>query len=169
MVTTITSRQLKDVLMDSKQPGIKESYFYIESPNNESNLTVLSPGKNGNEFNKTLGFFHRFPGVLIYRCLYGQGIIVIQKNDSDGEAKEFRVVGLRSGVEVEVPSGYGHTIINIGKNFLVTIDNAPKDSKYRDYETVKNKKGLVYYIIDKKGDVGFDSNPNYSFHPQITT
>lgn len=168
MVTAVSTRELKDVLLDPGLSSTKQSYFTIASPDSEENLTVLSTGKIGNEFNKTLGFINRYPGALIYRCLYGQGVIVVQKNDLGGNAKEVRVVGLRPGVEVEVPSGYAHTIINTGRTFLAVVDNLPKDKKYTDWDTIKQRRGLSYYVIDKKGDIGFEKNPNYEFHPQIT-
>lgn len=169
MLTKFTGRQLKDVLMDPESSQIDEPYFIIQSPLTKENLTVLLSGKNGIEFNKTYGFFHKFPGVLIYRTLYGQGIMIIQKNDEMGEAKEVRIVSLRPGVEIEVPSGYGHTVVNTGKNFLVVIDNAIENDENIDSDIVKAKKGLAYYVVDKKGEIAFEKNPNYNFHPQITS
>lgn len=183
MINTVNLRQIQSVLMEpnlEKHSGQKVksltngelhdfAYFTFSSPNTEENLTFILAGKNGLEFNKTMGFAYRFPGVLIYKCIYGQGILAIQKNDELGEAKEFRVVGLRPGVEVEIPSGYCHTLINTGKGFLVTIDNGAKEDKYRDSDGIQDKHGLSYYVIDKKGEIGFEKNLNYTFHPQITS
>lgn len=170
MVSVTKIDQLRNVLMEPKSKKvIKEPYFTIRSNLNKETLTVLDAGTNGFEFNKTIGFFHLFPGVLIYRCLYGQGILIIQKSDESEEAKEVKVVGLRPGTEIEVPSGYGHTIINTGKNFLVMADNTPENGKFIDVEPLKKKHGLAYYVVDKKGDISFERNPNYNFHPQITT
>lgn len=167
MVTTYTHKDLEPVLLEPKSTGVKEPYFIIQGENGE-NITVLSAGKNGVEFNKTFGYFHTFQGVEIYHCLYGQGLILIQRNDGDHDAKEVRILGLRPGSMVEVPSGYGHTIVNTGKNFLVVADNAPQNPKTHDESLVRNKKGFVYYIVDKKGNVSFEQNPNYSFHPQVS-
>lgn len=155
--------------MEPEAEGLEEPYFVIQSPLTKENLTILFSGKNGLEFNKTYGFFHKFPGVLIYRTLYGNGIMIIQKNDEAGEAKEVRIATLRSGVEIEVPSGYGHTVVNTGKNFLVVIDNAIEDNEYINFDIVKAKKGFAYYVVDKKGEIAFEKNPNYSFHPQIAS
>lgn len=168
MVTTIKGEELKDVLMEPKAQTIKQPIFTIRSTTTQETIIVLEAGTNGSEFNKIVGFFHRFPGVLIYRCLYGQGLALIQKNDDDGEAKELRVASLRPGVEIEIPSGYGHTVINTGKNFLVVVDNAPENGQYIDVGAMKHKHGLVYYVVDKKGEIAFERNTNYSFHPQIT-
>lgn len=168
MITQRTRAQLKQVLMDPDSPGVKNPYFMIRGEGEES-ITVLSPGKNGAEFNKTYGHFHNYPGVEIYHIAYGQGILVLQRNDEFGEAKEFRVVGLRPGMSVEVPAGYGHALVNIGKTCLVAIDNSPQTSDAHDFTPVKQKHGLSYYIVDKKGEVGFEQNPNYKLHPQIST
>lgn len=167
MIAKITHRELEEVMMEPDEQGVDEPYFIIQSKESGEHLLMISAGKNGVEFNKIYGFFHHYPQVLIYHCLYGQGILLVQKNDDSGEAKEIRIVSLRPGVEAEIPSGYGHTIINVGKNFLVMIDNALVDGEYLDTEAVKRKKGLAYYVIDKKGDIAFEKNPNYSYHPQI--
>lgn len=167
MITTKTGQELKDVLMDPKATGVKEAYFVIHS--DDQNITALSPGKFGVEFNKTYGHFHNYQGVEIYNCLYGQGILVMQRNDEDGEAKEFKIVTLHPGRQVGIPAGFGHSIINVGKGFLVVLDNAPNSSKAHNYKPVKEKRGFAYYIVEKKGEVGFEANPNYKVHPQIST
>jgi oxalate decarboxylase/phosphoglucose isomerase-like protein (cupin superfamily) len=155
--------------MDPKAPGIKEPYFVIRGEGGQ-NVTILTPGKNGDEFNKTYGHFHQnWQGVEIYNVVYGQGVLVLQRNDENGEAKEFRVVSLRPGMAAEIPVGYGHAMVNIGKTYLVVIDNSPNDPKIHDFETVKQKHGFAYYLVDKKGEVGFVSNPNYRLHPQVST
>ncbi len=167
MIQNLSHKDLESTLMDPHAIGVKEPVFTIVGDNDE-NITVLSSGKNGTEYNKTPGYFHTFPGIEIFNCLFGQGILLMQRNDTDGEAKEVKVVGLRTGVSIEVPSGWGQTIINTGKSFLVVADNSAANIKYHLDEMIKNKKGLAYYIVDKKGNISFEENPNYSFHPQIS-
>ena len=167
MLETTFRQDLKPVLMQPQAGGIKESYFVIYGDN--QNMTVVSPGKNGVEYNKTFGYFHIYKGAIIYRCLYGQGLIIMQRNDEFDEAKEFKIVTLHQGRQVEVPAGYGHCAVNIGKSFLVLIDNSPGNIKFKEKEYVKNRRGFVYYIVEKKGEIGFEHNPNYQIHPQITT
>lgn len=169
MITTVSLKKLKSVVMDPSVLGDGESYFSITDEDTMENITIVNAGKNGSEFNKTLGFVNKFPGVVSYRCIYGHGVIVVQKSDEAGEAKEVKVLSLRPGIGVEIPYGYGHFIANIGKSFLVVVDNAPLDQKYRETEPIIKKRGFVYFIIDKKGDVGFEKNPQYSFHPLIST
>lgn len=168
MIQARNRTELKDVLMDPKAPGVKEPYFVIRGEGEQS-ITILTPGKNGEEFNKTYGHFHKFQGVEIYHVVYGQGVVILQRNDEVGEAKEFKVVGVRSGSVVEIPVGFGHCLVNVGRTYLVTIDNSPQGTRVHDFEYVKQKRGFAYYVVDKKGEIGFEANPNYKLHPQIGT
>lgn len=168
MIKTFKHKDLVPVLMEPRAAGVKEPYFIIQGDNGE-NITVISSGKNGSEYNKTFGYLHNYPGVEVFHCLYGQGVLVMQRNDEENEPKEVRVVGLRPGTIVELPSGYTHTVVNTGKNFLIVADNASTSSSFHNFDQLKSKKGLAYYIIDKKGNISFEENPNYSFHPQIST
>lgn len=167
MVVLKTHKELKDVLLEPLAKGVKEPYFVIRG--RDQSVTVLNPGKNGIEFNKTYGHFHKYKGVEIYNCLFGQGILIMQRNDENSEPKEFKVSFLNAGKQIEIPAGYGHCLVNVGRNFLVVADNAPTDPRLHDYEAVRQRHGFVYYIVEKKGEIGFELNRNYKTHPQITS
>lgn len=167
MFTTKTHQDLKDVLMEPKSPGIKDAYFILPADN--QNIIVLVSGNNGREFNKTHGYFHKSQVAEIFQCLYGQGLLIMQRNDEMGEAKEFKVTSLSSGKQVTVPAGFGHTIINVGKTFLVIVDNVSENPQAYNYKLIKEKHGFAYYVVEKKGEIAFEQNPNYSVHPQITS
>lgn len=153
--------------MEGVKPQIKEPYSIIKE--GEKSIFIVSYGLNGNEFNKTEGYFSSYPGVQIYQCLYGQGVLIMQRNNEISEAKEFKVVTLREGKQIGVPAGWAICLVNIGKTFLVVLGNLDIGSKYIDSEPIFKKKGLAYYIVEKKGEIGFEQNPNYKLHPQITT
>lgn len=167
MLITKTHQDLKDILMEPKALGVKEAYFILATDN--QNITILLPGNNGREFNKTHGHFHKSQVVEIFQCLYGQGLLIMQRNDEEGEAKEFKVITLSPSKQVAVPAGFGHGAINIGKTFLVIVDNASSSPQAHNYKLVKEKHGFAYYVVEKKGEIAFEQNPNYSVHPQITT
>ena len=167
MITIKTRKDLQEVLMEAKAKGIKNPYFVIHG--DHQNITVLVSGTNGVEFNKTHGHFNTYQSVEFYTCLYGQGLILLQRNDERGEAKEFKVITIQQGKQVAIPAGYGHGLVNIGKIFLVVLDNAPNEPKTHDYQTVKAKKGFAYYVVEKKGEIAFEPNPHYVVHPQINT
>lgn len=167
MVISKTFKDLKPMLIEGVKTGVKEPYYLIESK--EQLIFVVSPGKNGSEFNKTAGYFNSYPGMQTFICLYGSGILVMQRNDSAGEAKEFRVVSISSGKQILVPAGWGMCLVNIGSNFLVVLRNSLLDDKYLDQQPLIDKKGFAYYIVEKKGEIALEQNRHYLVHPQITT
>lgn len=167
MIDTIYKKQIKQVLMESKAAAQKVAYYVIRG--DKQNITVLMPGLSGFEYNKTHGHFHKYNAVEIYNCLYGQGLVVMQRNDENGQPKEFKVISLHPGKQIEVPAGFGHALINVGKTFLAVLDNAPEPSKAHNYQPVDTKHGFVYYVVEKKGEIGFERNHNYRSFPQITS
>lgn len=167
MISFFTRKDLKPSLMEPKATGVAEPYFLIEI--DEQVIFVVSPGLNGPEFNKTEGLLSPLQGVQLYQCLYGQGVMLMQRNDEQDEAKEFKVITLSSGKRVVVPAGWISVLVNIGKNVLVVLSNSTGDAKTLHKKSVKEKHGLAYYVVEKKGEVAFGQNPNYSVHPQITT
>lgn len=167
MIKTTTHKEIAEVLMEPKATGVREPYFTINGE--DQKIIVLNSGKNGIEFNKTFGHFSSHLGVEIYNCLYGQGVLIMQRNDETGEAKEFKVITLSPGRQVIVPAGFGHAFVNIGKGYLVILDSSPKHNKTPNTTPLRDKKGLAYYIVEKKGEIAFERNPSYLVHPQIST
>jgi oxalate decarboxylase/phosphoglucose isomerase-like protein (cupin superfamily) len=167
MVIKRTHKQLEGYLMEPKAKGIEEPYFVLKV--DDQSIFVISPGQNGLEYNKTEGFASSYPGVQNFHCLYGQGILLLQRNDEKGESKEFKVITLNPGKQVTIPSGWVSALANIGKSFLVILASPDVEDEYQDRSQVKEKKGLAYYIVERKGEVAFEQNPNYSHPPQITT
>jgi len=149
------------------KPEVKEPYSMIIDTGQV--VFVVNQGMNGTEFNKTEGYFSSYPGVSVYQCLYGQGVLVMQRNDEEDEAKEFKIVTLNAGRQVGVPADFAVCLVNVGKTFLVVVGNVDIKSKYIDSKAIIERQGLAYYIVEKKGEVGFEQNPNYNIHPQITT
>lgn len=121
------------------------------------------------EFNKTIGFVSTPGGLTVYQCLFGQGILILQRNDEENEAKEFKIVTLSSGRQVGVPALWASSLINVGKGFLVVLKSGAYEENSSNTKTIIEKQGLAYYIIEKKGEISFEQNPNYSVHPQIAT
>ena len=167
MVIAKGAADLKPVLMDPTGKKIKNPYYLIEE--REQVVFVVSGGRNGTEFNKTEGYFSNFPGMQTYLCLYGSGILLMQRNDEFGEAKEFKMVLLNTLKQVNVPVGWGMCLVNTGNNLLVVLRNSVLDPKYQDSNPIIEKKGLAYYVLEKKGEIAFEPNPRYRVHPQITT
>jgi len=153
--------------MEARGSNLKNPYYLIKE--GEQLIFVISAGRNGSEFNKTIGYFSNFPGMQSYQCLYGQGILIMQRNDSTGEAKEFKVVTLNSGRQVAVPAGWGMCLVNTGNNFLVVLRNSYLDESDKETKSILEKQGFAYYVVEKKGEIAFELNPKYRVHPQIAT
>lgn len=166
MISTYTAKDLNEVLMTVEKSGTKIAYYLMED--NGNCIFIITSGKNGIEFNKNLGYFSSFPGMQTYQCLYGQGIFLIQRNDLNNEAKEFKVVRLSQGKQILVPAGWGMCCVNTGNSYLVVVRNSSLDKKYINSKPVIKKHGFAYYVVEKKGDIGFEQNPNYLVFPQIT-
>lgn len=166
MVTSYSKQDLKDVLLDPKSGLIKEPFFVISGERGE-NIVAVASGKNGFEFNKTFGSLQSLGGSINCVCLFGHGLLLMQRSNN-GDVKEVKVVSLRPGRSTEVPSGYSYCLINTGSSFLVVLDtSSPKKEAAPDQYLVE-KQGLAYYVVEKKGEISFEKNPHYSFHPQIT-
>ncbi|MDO8576737.1 MAG: glucose-6-phosphate isomerase family protein [Candidatus Daviesbacteria bacterium] len=165
MITAKTNKDLKPVLMDPTGKKVKNPYYLIVDK--EQVIFVVSPGQNGIEFNKTEGYFNTFPGMQTYLCLHGSGILLMQRNDELG-AKEFKMVILNPMKKISVPASWAMCLVNTGNGLLVVLRNA-LDEKYKDSKPLIEKRGLAYYIVEKKGEIAFEQNPNYRVHPQITT
>lgn len=167
MLISKTNKDLKPVLMEGVKGGVKTPYYLIKD--RDQLIFVVASGKNGSEFNKTVGYFSNFPGMQSYQCLYGQGIFLMQRNDEAGEAKEFKVVSLNPGKQIVVPAGWGMGMVNTGTSFLVVIRNSLLDVSFEDPKPILEKQGFAYYVIEKKGEISFQQNPNYSVLPQISS
>lgn len=153
--------------MEKAGEGVKNPYYLIEDK--EQVIFAVSPGRNGLEFNKTGGYFSEFPGMNMYQCLYGSGILLMQRNDEGGEAKEFKMAILNPGRAVSVAAGWAVCLVNTGNTFLTVLRNSVLEEKYIVTSPIKEKRGLCYYVIEKKGEIAFEPNPHYRVHPQITS
>ena len=153
--------------MDSTIKGVK--YPYYEILGDGQIIFVVSPGTNGLEFNKTTVLSNSYPNIQVYQCLSGQGMILMQRLDFEGEAKEFKVISMPVGLQVTVPIGWVTCLVNVGRNFLVVLANIGIESSLLDSKEALKKKGLAYYIVQKKGEISFEPNTNYKVLPQIST
>lgn len=168
MITAKTSKDLKPVLMQKDAPALKNPYYLIEDGG--QCIFVVSSGRSGAEFNKTAGYFSDFPGMQTYISLYGSGLMLMQRNEKGGEAKEFKVVTLNPLKQITVPAGWAMCLVNTSSSgYLVVLRSNALEEKFIDEKPITSKGGLAYFVVEKKGEIGFEQNPNYQIHPQIAT
>lgn len=170
------------VLMDKDAPVPQEDMYYmyrdVHFPEDEESirgtgttydLTVIPPVMIGKEFNKTVGHYHAIkPGTglaypEVYEVIHGHCLFLLQKLDPEFK-KVIAVLAVeaRTGEKVVYPPNYGHAIINIGKDVLVTA-NWVGDGFERMYKPVADTRGMAYYVVAKEGDEGFEFVPNAAY------
>lgn len=183
-----TYEEIKNVLADkTSKPASDEIYYMyrnIHLPEHDVlidhkrvtyDITVIPPGKIGNEFHKTIGHYHavkpgtRFAYPEVYEVIHGHALFLLQKiDDSD---RVITVIGMeaKAGDKVVYPPNYGHIIVNLGDETLVTANWVGADFE-RLYQPVMDKHGMAYYVEeDKEEEFGykFTMNPSYNNHPKV--
>ncbi len=131
-------------------------------------LTLLAPGKIGNEFVKTAGHNHRPPYPEIYEVLYGRAYFLIQSY-ADNDCKSVQEVFLTeagAGEKFAIPSGFGHNMVNISDEPLLTA-NLVSDRVGHNYAPYNDNHGACYYILNGRRAIEIEKNPNYRSVPDI--
>lgn len=177
------------VLMDQNakpMPASKEMYymyrnvhlpghdFLVKNMQLTYDITVIPPIMLGQEFNKTVGHYHQTkPGTSIgypeiYEVLHGQALFLIQKMDSEfKELISVYAIVASTGQKIIYPPNYGHILVNIGSDALVT-SNWVGEHFERMYKPVSRLRGMAYYVVkDEKDHFKFEPNPVYSSHPEV--
>lgn len=131
-------------------------------------ITVIPAGTLGPEFVKTAGHYHPCPEYCgaemlsypeVYQVIRGTATYLLQKND----LSDFAIVEAHEGDVVLIPPNYGHVTVNADSEELV-MANWVSDAFDSDYEPVRCKSGLAYYITED----GIAQNGNYEKMPPLT-
>jgi glucose-6-phosphate isomerase len=119
-------------------------------------LSIVHPGKVGNEYFMTKGHFHSILHTAeLYYCLKGQGYMMMETPDGKYDAKE-----LKANTAVYVPGNWAHRSINTGsKEDLVTLFCYPADAGH-DYATIETR-GFRKLVIEKDGKPEIIDNPRW--------
>ena len=123
-------------------------------------ITVLKPLMLGEEFNKTLGHYHKIAekGLSypeLYEVLDGEALYLLQRPLQ--EKTEVVLISARKGDKVLIPPNYGHITINTGKSDLV-MANLVSSEFESDYRPIIEKRGGAVYVLRGKEIV---PNKNY--------
>ena len=129
-----------------------------------ADLTIIEPGKVGDEFVKTVGHYHQYvPGTNIaypeaYEAVFGKFEYLLQsEQDGDGRVDVIWVV-TEPGDKVVMPPNYGHVSMNVGKELAIEVDIQKRDNPNgSDYSMFKERAGGALYRTEK----GLEENPKY--------
>jgi glucose-6-phosphate isomerase len=172
---TRTYAEVKDVYLD-KDAEDQDLYFmyrYFEGVDTEGifdqnqveyDLTVLNPGKIGEEYIKTAGHFHGYvPGTEIsypevYEVIEGQIQYLLQtRPDAEGNV-DVVIVTAAPGEKVVVPPNYGHVSVNFGPTVAVSANLQYRDlPASADYEAFKAYSGGAMFLTAS----GWQKNDQY--------
>lgn len=131
-------------------------------------VTVIRPDNLGNEFMKTAGHYHPGDFGELYEVLSGSAWCLLQKRNADCDRiiEDVILVKAKPGDKIVIPPRYGHILINIGGEHLVTSNwvSAEFSSEYGLYEKAG---GAAYYIFEDSSGERFEVNPYFKEVPRI--
>ena len=148
-----------ETILAQEDPLLYQVYENIRPHNSGEvlhGLSVLHPGKVGNEYFMTKGHFH---SVLetgeVYHCLKGKGMIVMETPEGDWAVEE-----LRPNTVLYVPPRWAHRSVNTGPDEdLVTFFCYPGHSGH-DYGTIETQ-GFRKLVVEENGQSKIIDNPRW--------
>lgn len=119
-------------------------------------LSIVHPGKVGEEFFMTKGHFHEVLDTAeIYYCLRGEGVMVMETPEGD-----WSVEPLSPGSVLYVPPRWAHRSVNTGsRDTLVTFFAYPSNAGH-DYGSIE-KQGFRNLIVSRNGQAEVVDNPRW--------
>ncbi len=137
-------------------------------------ITVVLPGKMGDEFSKTIGHYHSFEDDTavrypeVYEILYGKVFFVIQSASPDLERLDrVYAVKMERGEKVLVPPGFGHVLVNPTDDIVVTANWQPRKN-VSDYSSYEKHNGAAYYVVESERlSSSGKSSPESKFVPNM--
>lgn len=103
-------------------------------------VTVIEPGRVGQEYFMTRGHHHQVDAAEVYYFLEGEGYLLTESRN--GETREVKV---GPGSVVYIPPGWAHRTVNTGSGKLVLFAAWPGEAGH-DYEAVASR-GFRHRII----------------------
>lgn len=119
-------------------------------------VTVLHPGKVGDEYFMTKGHFH---AVLetgeVYLCLRGSGMIVMETPEGDWNVQEFR-----PGNAVYILPRWAHRTVNVSASDDLVFFFAYPGNAGHDYGTIEQR-GFRKLVVERDGKPAIIDNPRW--------
>ena len=118
-------------------------------------LSIVHPGKVGNEFNMTKGHFHTVKETSeVYYCLRGDGYMVMETPEGDWAVEPFKPQSV-----LYVPPRWAHRSVNTGEDDLVFFFVYPGNAGH-DYGSIE-KQGFRKLILERDGQPDIVDNPRW--------
>ena len=119
-------------------------------------LSIVHPGKVGDEYYMTKGHFHTVLETSeVYFCLKGQGVMVMETPEG-----EWAVEPLRPNSVLYVPPRWAHRSVNTSlTEDLVTFFVYPGNAGH-DYGTIETQ-GFRKLVVERNGSPAIVDNPRW--------
>ena len=119
-------------------------------------ISIVHPGKVGDEYYMTKGHFHTvLETAEIYHCLKGEGLMVMETPEGD-----WAVEDLCPGKILYVPPRWAHRSVNTGsQEDLVTFFVYPANAGH-DYGTIETQ-GFRKLALEVNGHLQISDNPRW--------
>ena len=160
--------QMKNMFADTeaaarileKEDPVLYQWFELGTPERAGDLafgvTILNPGKVGDEYFMTKGHFHTvLETAEVYYTLSGEGYMVMENPEGDTQEQP-----LSKGQTVYVPRSYAHRMVSTGDKPLITFFVFAADAGH-DYGTIETK-GYHKMIVEKDGKPAIVDNPKWA-------
>ena len=117
-------------------------------------ISVVHPGKVGDEYFMTKGHFHaELETAEVYYCLQGEGMMVMETPEGDWSVEE-----LRPGMVLYVPPRWAHRSVNTSQDEdLVTFFVYPGHAGH-DYGSIE-KQGFRKLVVERDNQPQILDNP----------
>jgi hypothetical protein len=136
---------------------------FIEKINSTSVKKILNAIKGKVEVDA------KFAAIL--ECIYGNCVVIMQRRITKSNPKdiyassthdviESGIAKLKKGERTLIPPGYDYSIINI-KSSPCIVSKFYKQTYQLNYKSIKDSKGLGYYVIRKNGRIEVTPNSKY--------
>jgi glucose-6-phosphate isomerase, archaeal len=138
--------------------------YWVESSDTQrgdgaliTGISVLEPGRIGDEFFMTRGHLHaRSECAETYVGLEGEGVMLLETVDGRSEAHP-----VRPGTAVYVPGGWVHRSVNVGTGRFSTLFVYPAVAG-QDYDIIARAGGMRSLVVaDVDGGWSVRDNPDH--------
>ncbi|MFU8827501.1 MAG: glucose-6-phosphate isomerase family protein [Brevefilum sp.] len=121
-----------------------------------SGISIVHPGKVGEEFFMTKGHFHTVLDTAeLYYCLNGEGFMVMETPEGD-----IAIEALSPGKVLYVPPRWAHrSVCTSRQEDLITFFVYPGNAGH-NYGTIEEK-GFRKLVVEKENGIEFIDNPNF--------
>lgn len=119
-------------------------------------LSIVHPGKVGDEYFMTKGHFHSvIETAEVYHCLQGEGMMVMETPEGEWAVEE-----LRPGNVLYVPPRWAHRSVNTGSTQdLITLFVYPANAGH-DYGAIEQQ-GMRKLVVEEAGRPKIIDNPRW--------